>query len=820
MVESSAFFFVNGALPPDCPSYVKRPVDDELFNAVLDGHHCYVQAAHHMGKSSLMVRTAYRLRQREVKAVTVDLSEWSTGASVEETYLSLIRTLTTELTLPVNPDKWWAERASYEAPERFLAFLRDVVLPKVEGAIAIFVNEIDVTLNPEFLPGFLAAVRSVYDMRATDSAYHRLAFVLLGRTSLSDLMQGMGHGLPDAGQELGFEEFSREEAGLLQDGLPASNPIQREALFDRIFQWTHGHPYLTQRLCLAVADAGGRHWTEDHVDGLVERLFLSAEAGLDPNLQFVKEGILTSERRRQLLSLYRDVYQAKPAARVDHSADGQQLERLGLVRAENGGLRVRNEIYRLVFDLDWVRANMQTRQAPRALSIAALFVLLLAGVLAFFFVVRPGARPMGAQALVAGFENASGSQERLNSLAALLNLDGSQDEARRLFYEELGPDDRLALFDAAASRPQGEVLVAVVKGLYGDPNLENNPQGNALLLAMAEALAQSPGAQSSEEAELELEIKQWVKGRENYVQGEYDHALRAYNLAISMNDGNPGTYFDRGMSYAAQDEAGAALADLTTVLSLDESWQNRVQRALNDDPRLVAAVWDEQAGYPALVALAPTPTNTPSAGEALAASPTSQPAATPTHTASPQSTDTPTVPPTSTPTLEPTHTPTPAPTNTRAAAPTAASSPAATPGSTSAVPGGTLTLLNPLSVDDPTYGPTDFEWRWSGTLPPDAGFEVRVWKEGQPQAGVHNAVLDNTHGNITQDGDTYRLHTDISLAFNVQGHSDVYWWTVALVRISPSYADLGQQSPPGQLRFEGSSPDSGGGDGGGGVGVD
>jgi hypothetical protein len=124
-------------------------------------------------------------------------------------------------------------------------------------------------------------------------------------------------------------------------------------------------------------------------------------------------------------------------------------------------------------------------------------------------------------------------------------------------------------------------------------------------------------------------------------------------------------------------------------------------------------------------------------------------------------------------------------------------------------------------VDDPTYGPTDFEWRWSGTLPPDAGFEVRVWKEGQPQAGVHNAVLDNTHGNITQDGDTYRLHTDISQAFNVQGHSDVYWWTVALVRISPSYADLGQQAPPGQLRFEGSSPDDGGGDGGGGgVGVD
>jgi len=40
-----------------------------------------------------------------------------------------------------------------------------------------------------------------------------------------------------------------------------------------------------------------------------------------------------------------------------------------------------------------------------------------------------------------------------------------------------------------------------------------------------------------------------------------------------------------------------------------------------------------------------------------------------------------------------------------------------------------------LTFDNPSHGPTDFEWRWTGAVPPGVGFEVRVWREGKYRLG-------------------------------------------------------------------------------------
>jgi hypothetical protein len=125
-------------------------------------------------------------------------------------------------------------------------------------------------------------------------------------------------------------------------------------------------------------------------------------------------------------------------------------------------------------------------------------------------------------------------------------------------------------------------------------------------------------------------------------------------------------------------------------------------------------------------------------------------------------------------------------------------------------------LLNPLSLNEPTYGPTTFEWEWQGSVPSGFGFEVRVWREGEPPAGVHDAVLDNNEGRIEKIGENrYRLQVDISQAAGVRERTGEYRWTVALVQISPTYADMGLQAEPGWLRYEaGGGKDGGGGNGG------
>jgi hypothetical protein len=65
---------------------------------------------------------------------------------------------------------------------------------------------------------------------------------------------------------------------------------------------------------------------------------------------------------------------------------------------------------------------------------------------------------------------------------------------------------------------------------------------------------------------------------------------------------------------------------------------------------------------------------------------------------------------------------------------------------------------------------------------------------------------------------TYRQNADIRDSFGVKGRTGEYWWTVALVQISPEYKYLGVKANPGRLRFEAGGSSGGGGDGGGGGG--
>jgi hypothetical protein len=87
-------------------------------------------------------------------------------------------------------------------------------------------------------------------------------------------------------------------------------------------------------------------------------------------------------------------------------------------------------------------------------------------------------------------------------------------------------------------------------------------------------------------------------------------------------------------------------------------------------------------------------------------------------------------------------------------------------------------------------------------VPAGFGFEVRVWREGEPPAGVHDAVLDNQNGNVRRIGENeYGLSVDIRKAAGVRNRSGEYLWTVLLVQISPVYADLKLQALPARLRF-------------------
>lgn len=484
MTESSVptadYFKAGGTLGANAPSYVARPADELLLRHILGGQLCYVLTTRQMGKSSLMVRTAASLRSLGVGIAVIDLSSLGVQVSPSQWYLGIITQIADDLGVAVNAAHWWRENDSRGVVQRFIDFFSDVLLENVQGRVVVFLDEIDSTLNLAFTDDFFAAVRALYNERAVNSRYDRLTFVLLGVVTPAHLIKDRNRTPFNVGVPVQLKEFSRSDAWSLEVGLERTFPGCGAALLDRIFYWTNGHPYLTQRLCSATVTVAastdsdptkgpetGEKAASDLVDRCVEHLFLAKDAVSDENLQFIRSRIAATSDRRPLLTLYRRIYQGDVIGEDERSPQQNELKLIGLVSSNGGKLRIYNEIYRHVFDLDWIRANIPVNWAP-FITWGAAAVIVLA--VALLVVLLRWQEDRQVADFKRQFDRSAVPQIRLANLADLCSL---RSEAARAAFFTLPVREQLELFRQVDIEVAGERTEAVVSCLW--PALASQP---------------------------------------------------------------------------------------------------------------------------------------------------------------------------------------------------------------------------------------------------------------------------------------------------------------------------------------------------------
>src|SRR5262245_25116494 len=389
IATKQGFYVTGGTLRRDAPSYIERQADRTLLEDLLQGKFCYVLTSRQMGKSSLMVRTAARMREEGVGVAVLDLTAIGQNLTADQWYDGLLGRIGQQLQLEDEIEEFWLNHPRLGPLQCWMSAITEVVLPRYPGRLVIFVDEIDAVRSLPFSTDeFFAGIREFYNRRTEEPELERLTFCLLGVATPSDLIRDTRTTPFNIGQRVELNDFTEAEAAPLAQGLQKSPDIGAR-LLERVLYWTGGHPYLTQRLCQAIAEEV-RADTPDEIDRLCQELFLSHQAQeRDDNLLFVRERMLRSEvDLASLLSLYGQVRRGK---RVRDDVTNLMISILrlsGVTHVASGYLRVRNRIYARVFGREWVKENMpdaelrRQREAYRQglLRAAAIAALIIAAI--------------------------------------------------------------------------------------------------------------------------------------------------------------------------------------------------------------------------------------------------------------------------------------------------------------------------------------------------------------------------------------------------------------------------------------------------------
>jgi WD40 repeat protein len=348
--------------------YATRPADEKLTSALLAGELCYVLAPRQMGKSSLRARVTRELRAQGVRCAGLDLTLIGAhGVAADAWFHALVEEVGAEIGL-VGVDAAWLQTAGLPPVARWVRFLTVDLLAAVDGRIVVFVDEIDSVVGLQGAVSgdeLLASIRAVVGGRADHPDWARLTFCLLGVVAPHHLILDPVRTPFNIGQAVPLDDLTPSEAAVFLPGLAPLGPLA-EAVLEEAWSWTHGDPYLLQRLCKGLL-ARGSPFRDGcvRVEEVVRELFLDGGPSTDIHLASAAERVLGAASSRAMLDLYRRVRAGAPVAADPRDPLQLDLRLAGMVTTRGvrqPALVVRNRVFAEVFDLSWVDLHAGRRE--------------------------------------------------------------------------------------------------------------------------------------------------------------------------------------------------------------------------------------------------------------------------------------------------------------------------------------------------------------------------------------------------------------------------------------------------------------------------
>ncbi len=353
---SKQFYQVGGSLPANSKSYIKREADDKLYSYLKEGKYCYVLNARQTGKSSLRVHTSKRLEESGYSCVNIDLTSiGSEDITADEWYFSFLSYIIEKLGLDEDEfAEWWDNNDKLTVVNRFAKTFDKFVLEVSVREIIIFVDEVDYILGikKDFsTDDFFAVIRTFYNLRSEDERYNRVTFALFGVATPEDLMQDSTRTPFNIAHSIKIIPFKLEESLSLVEGLDHQS-VNRNKILEKIFEWTGGTPYLTQKILYYISSNPIEDITD--INKIVDTIFIQKSFN-EINISDIQKRIVNSELYSvKMLYLIGELICEGQITADDRKMEQIYLKLSGLVKEENALLIYTNKIYKQIFNQKWL----------------------------------------------------------------------------------------------------------------------------------------------------------------------------------------------------------------------------------------------------------------------------------------------------------------------------------------------------------------------------------------------------------------------------------------------------------------------------------
>ncbi|MDH3491729.1 MAG: AAA-like domain-containing protein, partial [Gammaproteobacteria bacterium] len=302
--STGEFFSVGTPLHAVRAGYIRRKADDLLYDTLVSGRYAHVLAPDRSGKSSLIAATAARLENNGCKVAVLDLAQIGVrdgGGDPGRWYYNVAYRLLRQLRIRFDLQSWWQDKSVLSNRQRLVDFYSEVILQFVPERIIVFVDEIQCIEAVPSADQLLASIRAAHNARTTDPDFSRLSFVLLGECDPVSLIEEAELSPFNVTQQVLLSDFSRKELDLFTTELNLGHE-EAVAALDRIFYWTGGQPYLSQKLARSIVREGVSDDVVAHVDRVATQQ-LAGRAALhsEPHMSHIHRAIVNDEKRKEPL---------------------------------------------------------------------------------------------------------------------------------------------------------------------------------------------------------------------------------------------------------------------------------------------------------------------------------------------------------------------------------------------------------------------------------------------------------------------------------------------------------------------------------------